>query len=90
MLRLGAETERSRGYEVWESLMGTQLLPEDAESLQCSRSRMVCSEGVAVCPILVDQKEALMAQTLTDSLRPYPLQQAACYTCYTDGLTCTT
>src|SRR5438034_1315251 len=81
LLRLGAETRRSRAYAEWESLMGRTLTAEEAEALQCSSCRMVTSKGVYVCPILIDFPGARMAGTLAEALGPFALSYAACFTC---------
>ena len=86
LLRLGAETRRSRAYAEWESLMGRTLRPEEAEALQCSSCRMVTSKGVYVCPILIDFPGARMASTLSEALRPFALSYPACFTCHEQGL----
>ena len=90
LLRMGAEETRARGYHAWETLAGIRLLPEELSALQCSSCRMVTSRGVYVCPILVEHDAARMGQGLKDTLRPFPLYHAACYTCHTDGLRCST
>ena len=56
--------------------------------LQCASSRMATAEGVWVCPILVEDPSARMGTRLQDSLRPYPLRHAACYTCRISGMSC--
>jgi molybdenum cofactor biosynthesis enzyme MoaA len=90
LLRLGAETTRSRAYAEWESLAGRELTAVEAESLQCSSCRMVTSRGVYVCPILIDAPGARMAGTLAGALRPFALSHAACFTCHEQGLSCRT
>jgi molybdenum cofactor biosynthesis enzyme MoaA len=90
LLRLGAETARTRAYAEWESLAGRELTADEAERLQCSSSRMVTSKGVYVCPILIDYPGARMAGTLSGALRPFPLSYAACFTCHEQGLSCRT
>ena len=90
LLRIGAEAERLRAYASWESLAGTTLLPSEAESLQCSSGRMVTSQGVFVCPILIDTREARLGDTLADALVPFELKHRACYTCHAEGLSCRT
>jgi AdoMet-dependent heme synthase len=90
LLRLGAETARSRGYETWETLAGRDLTREETEALQCSSCRMVTAKGVYVCPILIDFPDARMADRLADTLRPFPLRHRACHTCHEQGLTCRT
>jgi len=90
LLRIGAEETRTRGYASWETLRGRTLTATEAESLQCSSSRMVTSRGAWVCPILIDSPQARMGASLRDTLRPFELAYAACYTCHTEGLTCRT
>jgi AdoMet-dependent heme synthase len=90
LLRLGAETTRSRAYAEWESLVGRTLSPDEAEALQCSSCRMVTSKGVYVCPILIDFPGARMAATLAEALRPFALSYRACFTCHEQGLSCRT
>jgi len=90
LLRLGAETARTRAYAEWESLAGRELTAGEAETLQCSSCRMVTSKGVYVCPILIDYPGARMADTLSGALRPFPLSYAACFTCHEQGLSCRT
>jgi AdoMet-dependent heme synthase len=90
LLRIGAESSRLRGYQAWETLAGVHLSPEEAEALQCARCRMACARGVYVCPILIDSPDALMGQTLAETMRPFSLRHRACFTCHVEGLTCTT
>jgi sulfatase maturation enzyme AslB (radical SAM superfamily) len=90
LLRLGAEAERTRAYEAWESLAGRTLTTEEAETLQCSSSRMATARGVYVCPILIDFPGARMASSLAEAMRPFALSYRACYTCHVQGLSCRT
>jgi molybdenum cofactor biosynthesis enzyme MoaA len=90
LFRIGAEENRLRAYESWESLRARQLTPEDAEKLQCSSCRMVTSRGVYVCPILIDEPAAKMGEALSETLRPFELRYAACFTCHEYGVTCRT
>ena len=88
LFRIGAEEKRTRAYEDWERL---QELPEaDADVLQCSSCRMVTSKGVYVCPILIEEPEARMGDTLAETLRSFPLRYGACHTCWADGVSCRT
>jgi len=57
-------------------------------NLQCASSRMATAQGVYVCPILVEDSSAKMGDTLKETLRPYPLRHAACYTCRISGMSC--
>ena len=90
LFRIGAEEKRTRAYEEWERLSMESMTAEEAAVLQCSSCRMVTSKGVFVCPILIESPEARMGETLQETLRPFPLGHAACHTCWTDGVTCTT
>ena len=90
LLRIGAEAERSRAYESWETLRGRHLTPEEAGILQCSSCRMVTSQGVFVCPILIDYPDARMGETLGDALGPFELRHQACFTCHVTGFSCRT
>jgi molybdenum cofactor biosynthesis enzyme MoaA len=90
LLRLGAETARTRAYESWETLRGRTLTRDHAEALVCSSGRMVTSKGVYVCPILIDSPEARMGEFLGETLGPFELGHRACYTCHEQGLSCRT
>lgn len=90
LLRMGAEEDRERGYHAWETLAGTRLTDEDIANLQCTRCRMVSAKGVYVCPILIEEDSANMGRTLAETLRPFALSHAACYTCKVEGLSCAT
>lgn len=88
LFRIGAEEQRTRAYADWERL--TEIDDAGAATLQCSTCRMVTSKGVYVCPILIEEPEARMGDTLAVTLRPFPLKFGACHTCWVDGVTCTT
>ena len=88
LFRIGAEERRSRAYADWERI--TVLNDDDAHKLQCSTCRMVTSKGVYVCPILIEQPDARMGDSIEETLRPFPLKFGACHTCWVDGVTCTT
>jgi len=90
LLRLGAETQRSRGYESWETLQGTTLGRAEAEALLCTSSRAVTTQGVYVCPILIGSPDARLGATLREGLGPTLLASRACYTCHVQGLSCRT
>jgi len=90
LFRIGAEETRTRAYEEWERLTRDELTDEEASVLQCSSCRMVTSKGVYVCPILIEEPEARMGDTLRETIRPFPLRYGACHTCWVDGVTCTT
>jgi sulfatase maturation enzyme AslB (radical SAM superfamily) len=87
-LRLGAETERRRGYRSEERVTQEMMQGFDASRLICSHSRLVSDRGVHVCPILLEAPDSLLGQTLAESLRPYALRHHACFTCYHYGALC--
>jgi molybdenum cofactor biosynthesis enzyme MoaA len=90
LLRLGAEVSRTRDYHAWETLRGRDLSHTEAGALVCSSGRMVTSQGVFVCPILVDEPKARLGTTLAETEHPFPLSHPACYTCVAEGLSCRT
>jgi molybdenum cofactor biosynthesis enzyme MoaA len=87
---IGAEERRSGGYAAWQRLSADLVTREDLERLQCSSGRMVTSRGVYVCPLLIEEPGARMGATLAETLRPFELAHAACYTCHVSGVTCRT
>ena len=90
LFQLGAEAARSGAYASWQRLRAGEVDDEGWEHLQCTRSRMVTDQGVWVCPILVNEPAARMGPTLADTLRPFPLAHAACWTCHAFGVSCRT
>ncbi len=87
-LLIGAEATRSRPYGHNEWVTQSCLTDYNIENLQCTTSRMVTAAGVHVCPILIDEPGSLMAQTLRESMRPFPLAYQACWTCRTTDFSC--
>src|SRR5438876_3423387 len=55
MFLIGRERQRTRGYRGEESLRDLPAESFDPGRLQCSRCRAVTSQGVFVCPLLVDE-----------------------------------
>jgi uncharacterized Fe-S cluster-containing radical SAM superfamily protein len=88
VFKMGAEETRGGGYHSWERL--DEGAAVDPEALQCGTGRMVTSEGVFVCPILIDFPAARMGATLAQALRPFELRYPACHTCHVQGMTCRT
>jgi hypothetical protein len=88
-LRIGMEESRTRGYLPEERITVEMLEGFDSGQLLCSHSRIVPDRGVAVCPILIEKEGAHMGRSLADSMRPFPVTHAACYTCYLHGAICT-
>ena len=90
LFRIGAEEKRTRAYADWERLSEEMLAVGDVAKLQCASGRMVTSKGVYVCPILIEEEGARMADALSEAQRSFPLRYGACHTCWVDGVTCTT
>ena len=88
MFLLGRESERSRAYGERESLAALPREAFDEHRLQCGSCRAVTSQGVFVCPLLVDEPEARMGSTLADARGPFELRHGACHTCWVTGMTC--
>jgi len=89
-IRLGAEVARSRGYRDDERVTPQMLQGYDTSNLICSNSRIVSDRGVHVCPILIEQPDSILGQTLKEAAsRDYPLRHQACYTCWLHGAICT-
>jgi len=85
---LGRLAENKRNYSKNEHVTERCFEDYDITNLQCSTSRMATQTGVYVCPILVDKDQARMGDTIKETLRPFPLSHAACYTCRITGMTC--
>jgi MoaA/NifB/PqqE/SkfB family radical SAM enzyme len=92
LFQLGAEAERRSGYEDWQRLDRRDSADPggDFAHLQCTSCRAVTDQGVWVCPILVNEPAAKMGEALADTLRPFALTHAACWTCHVYGVSCRT
>jgi molybdenum cofactor biosynthesis enzyme MoaA len=90
LFHIGAEAERGGAYESWQRLTAADAPDGSWEHLQCSSCRMVTDQGVWVCPILVNEPDGRMGETLADSLGSYPLDHPACWTCHVHGVSCRT
>jgi len=90
LFRIGAEAERGGAYESWQRLREEETPDGGWEHLQCSSCRMVTDQGVWVCPILVNEPQAKMGETLADTLGDFPLEHPACWTCHVYGVSCRT
>lgn len=88
LFSLGRETARSPASRPPATLEGLDQEAVDEASLPCGTCRAVTSQGVFVCPLLVDEPGARMGDTLADSRRPFTLSHAACATCWMTGATC--
>jgi len=90
VFHLGAEAERGGAYESWQRLRESDVPDGGWDHLQCSSCRMATSQGVWVCPILVNEPSAKMGEALADTLGDFPLAHAACWTCHVYGVSCRT
>ena len=88
MFQLGREVTRTRAYHAPETLGDLPADAFDPHRLQCSSCRAVTSQGVFVCPLLVDEPGGRMGERLDETLGPFTLSHGACYTCYVTGMTC--
>ena len=88
MFLLGREAARTRGYQAVETLADLPAESFDPRRLQCSSCRAVTSQGVFVCPLLVDEPRGRMGERLDQTLGSFTLSHGACYTCYVTGMTC--
>ncbi|HBN78948.1 MAG TPA: radical SAM protein [Planctomycetaceae bacterium] len=88
-LKIGAEAERTSGYETYEKITPDMMDGYDTSQLLCSHSRVVTDRGIAVCPILIDSPSAILGETLNEATRSFELTHGACYTCYQYGAICT-
>ena len=89
VFRIGAEAERTGAYESWQRLTATDA-GGGWEHLQCSSCRMATDQGVWVCPILVNEPEGKMGETLADTLTGFSMSHPACWTCHVFGVSCKT
>ena len=87
-LKIGAEENRTEGYQDTERIIPEMMRDFDRDQLLCHHSRMVTSRGIYVCPILIESPDAHMGETLAQSLDPFAMQHGACYTCYQYGTIC--
>jgi MoaA/NifB/PqqE/SkfB family radical SAM enzyme len=90
VFQLGAQAERAGAYESWQRLADGDVGESGWDHLQCSACRMVTDQGVWVCPILVNEPEGRMGETLADTLDSFPLGHPACWTCHVHGVSCKT
>lgn len=87
-LHLGAETQRTHGYDVTERVTVEMMQGFDVSQLICEHSRIVTDRGVYVCPILIEEPRARLGASLSESLRPFVIEHGACSTCYQYGAIC--
>lgn len=90
LFKIGAEATRGGAYQSWQMLRDSDVPAGSWDHLQCSSCRMATDQGVWVCPILVNEPEARMGDTLAEALGTYPLRHSACWTCHVHGVSCRT
>ncbi len=88
LLKLGAEVDRSGGYGDEARVTLAMMASYDQSQLVCSNARLVTDRGVWVCPILLDDPDAHMGDTLAETIRDFPLRSPACHTCWRFGAIC--
>jgi molybdenum cofactor biosynthesis enzyme MoaA len=87
-LHIGAEAERTCGYRESQRVSQSMMEGYDRSQLVCQHSRIVTDRGVHVCPILIEEPDSLLGQTLAESSVPYCIRHGACFTCYQYGAIC--
>jgi MoaA/NifB/PqqE/SkfB family radical SAM enzyme len=89
VLRIGAQAERTGGYNPYERVTNAMMEGYDVERLICSSSRIVTDRGVWVCPILLDAPDGNLGEDLTAAAStPFRLRHQVCTTCYLHGAIC--
>ncbi|MBL4885532.1 MAG: radical SAM protein [Planctomycetaceae bacterium] len=87
-LKIGAEAQRTAGYNQFERITPQMMEGFDVSQLLCNHSRVATDKGIYVCPILIDSPAARLGETLQESQVDFPLVDGACYTCYQYGSIC--
>jgi MoaA/NifB/PqqE/SkfB family radical SAM enzyme len=87
-LKIGREIARDRDYDEYEFLTTDMMAEFDADQLICSNARVATNRGVAVCPILINEPDAILGDNLHEASKSYQLKHQACYTCYLYGSIC--
>jgi sulfatase maturation enzyme AslB (radical SAM superfamily) len=88
VFHVGSEAARGGAYEDWQRLRDDEVTPDALEPLQCRSCRMVTSQGVWVCPILVNEPTAKMGERLADTLNAFAVSHSTCWTCHAYGALC--
>ncbi|MFX0207411.1 MAG: radical SAM protein [Candidatus Hodarchaeota archaeon] len=88
-LHIGRETSRSGPYTDKNLFTDNCFSNYDYKNLQCCKCRTVSENGVWVCPILINEDEAQMGNTLLESAHDFPMRYMVCRTCRMEGMDCT-
>lgn len=87
-LKIGREAVRNRGYDQHEYVTTEMMDGYDTGQLICSNARTATNQGVYVCPILLEEKDAYLGKSLKEANTGYQLKHQACFTCYLYGAIC--
>ena len=87
-LKIGAEADRTEGYDTFERVTHDMMAGFDRSQLVCSSARCVSDRGVHVCPILIESPDSVLGTTLAESRQPFSMTHGACFTCYRYGTIC--
>lgn len=87
-LPLGRELTRIENAHHETLLTEEMLRGFDRDLLMCSNSRIVTSLGVWVCPLLVEEPDARLGNSMDAMLPDYELRHRTCHTCYQYGTFC--
>jgi len=87
-LKIGAELERSGGYEQYDYVTEDMFEDFAVEQLVCAHSRVITDRGVHVCPILIEAEDSVLGKTVGEAMVGYELKHQACSTCYQFGAFC--
>ncbi|MFQ5442062.1 MAG: methyltransferase domain-containing protein [Thermodesulfobacteriota bacterium] len=88
LIHIGRAEKNYGPYKDKEMVTAESLKDFPINTLQCSYARMVTSEGVFACPILIDDPGARLGKTISEGLGACDLASQACYTCVEEGLSC--
>ncbi|MCP4666892.1 MAG: radical SAM protein [Deltaproteobacteria bacterium] len=87
-LKMGRELTRDRGYTKHEWVTKEMMEEYDISQLVCSSTRVATNRGVYVCPILLEDDDACMGESLKHAMGEVELRHQACFTCYSYGAIC--
>jgi len=87
-LDLGAYRDNEIGTHDRQIVTDKMMAGYDQSRLLCNGSRTVTSNGVYVCPILIDYPDAKLGDTIAESQTTYTMKHPACHTCYLAGAIC--
>ena len=80
-IKLGEYAKNFGVYEENELVTNEKLEKVNSSKFDCASTRIVTSNGIFVCPILINDPRGKVGNTLADSSKQFFLEQNACYTC---------